>query len=200
MDLSQYEDAATLNRWFQKNFPMGGLRIIDKYHELIMGNNGIVVDEVCIVTTAVYRDAQDLQPATMNIARGLQSEYPKHMRKFFAEDVTTSSYARALALLKATEKTATKEGMARASSWEVEPTPALEAELQTAVKPAASAGISINSPDQYCAHGTKMKYLGGISSKTGKPFRGYVCECGNGCDAKWAQVTANGHWYLAEDN
>jgi hypothetical protein len=49
-----------------------------------------------------------------------------------------------------------------------------------------------------CENG-KMKLLQGIS-KAGKPYYGYVCNCGKPkdqqCPAQWAKLTANGKWYF----
>ncbi len=106
-----YEDVASLNKWFQPNFPMGSLRILKQEHHIMTDKHGNVLDEIFVVQTGAFRDANDPHPATMNVARGKQSEYPKHMQRFFAEDVTTSSFGRCIALLKATDKTATKDEM-----------------------------------------------------------------------------------------
>jgi len=211
IDLSQYEDAASLNRWFQSNYPMGSLRIIENQHHLFEDENGQVIDEIFVVMTGCFRDIKDEKPATTNFARGKQSEYPKHMQKFFAEDVTTSSYARSIALLKATDKTATKESMVRAKSWSVEPKAALLDDLQNEDRRAAEvfAEAVRNAPDvvmrevgtlpeQVCEDGSRMRFKEGISKTTGKPFKGYVCECGKGCPAKWATQSSNGNWYFKE--
>jgi hypothetical protein len=49
-----------------------------------------------------------------------------------------------------------------------------------------------------CENG-KMKLLQGIS-KGGKPYYGYVCNCGKPkdqqCPAQWAKLTTNGKWYF----
>jgi hypothetical protein len=111
INLNDYEDVASLNKWFQGNFPMGSLRIIKQEHHIMTDKDGNILDEIFVVQTGAFRDANDPQPAITNVARGRQSEYPKHMARFFAEDVTTSSYGRSIALLKATDKTATKDDM-----------------------------------------------------------------------------------------
>jgi len=200
IDLSQYEDAASLNRWFQSNYPMGSLRIIENQHHLFEDENGQVIDEIFVVMTGCFRDIKDEKPATTNFARGKQSEYPKHMQKFFAEDVTTSSYARSIALLKATDKTATKESMVRAKSWSIEPKVDLDVALQsnTTVIPEVVMHEVGTLPEQVCEDGSRMRFKEGISKTTGKPFKGYVCECGKGCPAKWASQSSNGHWYFKE--
>jgi len=200
IDLTQYEDAASLNRWFQSNYPMGSLRIIENQHHLFEDENGQVIDEIFVVMTGCFRDIKDEKPATTNFARGKQSEYPKHMQKFFAEDVTTSSYARSIALLKATDKTATKESMVRAKSWSIEPKADLDIALQssTTVVPEVVMREAGTLPEQLCEDGTRMRFKAGISKTTGKPFQGYVCECGKGCAAKWASQSSNGNWYFKE--
>ena len=40
IDLSNYEDCATLNKWFQGNYPMGSMRILDKHIEVIKDKDG----------------------------------------------------------------------------------------------------------------------------------------------------------------
>ena len=74
IDLTNYEDCATLNKWFQSDFPMGSLRILKQDHHIITDKDGRVIDEIFIVQTGTFRDVNDLQPATMNVARGRQSE------------------------------------------------------------------------------------------------------------------------------
>jgi len=198
IDLTQYEDAATLNRWFQSNYPMGSLRIIENQHHLFEDENGQVIDEIFVVMTGCFRDIKDEKPATTNFARGKQSEYPKHMQKFFAEDVTTSSYARSIALLKATDKTATKESMVRAKSWSVEPKPELERELLQ-INPVETLTREVeNLRELHCEGGVRMLYKAGISKTTNKPFAGYVCVCGQKCQPVWGTAKGDGTFVFKE--
>jgi hypothetical protein len=223
INLNDYEDVASLNQWFQGNFPMGSLRILRQEHHIMTDKDGNILDEVFVVQTAAFRDANDLQPASMNVARGRQSEYPKHMARFFAEDVTTSSYGRSIALLKATDKTATKDDMRK-----VESNPSFKEKLESRQNMYGKAGsksaqIETILRDSFAADkkepepvawsvGEVVAEIGasipneppachhghilkeGIS-KGGKPYRGYVCKAKQ-CDAKWAKLTANGKWYF----
>jgi hypothetical protein len=221
IDLSNYEDCATLNKWFQGNYPMGSMRILDKYIEVIKDKDGNRIDELFIATTGVYRDNNDTSPAVMNIARGLQSEYPKHMQRFFAEDVITSSYGRCLALLKATDKTATKDEMRKVNDQPIKNVygrsgnsqvieMALRKSFADDAKPSSDAvqwsigdvaeALSSKPKPQECAHGVMILKEG--TAKTGKPYYGYVCSAPKGeqCDAKWAVTAANGSWFFREED
>jgi hypothetical protein len=221
INLNDYEDVASLNQWFQLNFPMGSLRIIKQEHHVMTDKDGNITDELFVVQTGTFRDSNDSQPASMNVARGRQSEYPKHMARFFAEDVATSSYGRSIALLKATDKTATKDDMRK-----VETNPSFKekleakqniygksgrsAAIETALRSSfeadkdvppvawtvgdvvAEIGASIPNEPPACEHGHILKE--GIS-KGGKPYRGYVCKAKQ-CPPSWAKLTANGKWYF----
>jgi hypothetical protein len=203
IDLTQYEDAASLNRWFIQSFPMGRINL-----QLVEINldKGIVVFK-----GDVYRDSTDTNPAVSNYAKGERDDYPAHMRKWYLEDTATSCIARCLTLLKGSNKTAPKESMVRATNWSVEPKAALLDDLQSEDRRAAEvfAEAVRNAPDvvmrevgtlpeQVCEDGSRMRFKEGISKTTGKPFKGYVCECGKGCPAKWASQSSNGHWYFKE--
>ena len=192
IDLSQYEDAATLNRWFLNNFPLGR---IDLQIAEINLDKGIV-----IFKGSVYRDVNDAAPAVSNYAKGERDDYPAHMRKWYLEDTATSCIARCLTLLKGSNKTAPKESMVRATSWSVEPKFALDEALRSdmTVVPETLMREVGTLPEQVCDDGTRMRFKEGISKTTQKPFKGYVCECGRGCPAKWASLSQNGTWYFKE--
>lgn len=192
IDLTQYEDAATLNRWFINNYPLGR---IDLAIAEINLDKGIV-----IFKGSVYRDINDAAPAVSNYAKGERDDYPAHMRKWYLEDTATSCIARCLTLLKGSNKTAPKESMVRATSWSVEPKIALDEALRSDI--AETPDIVMREvgtlPQQVCEDGTRMRFKEGISKTTQKPFKGYVCECGRGCPAKWASLSQNGTWYFKE--
>ena len=223
INLNDYEDVASLNQWFQGNFPMGSLRILRQEHHIMTDKDGNIIDEVFVVQTAVFRDANDLQPASMNVARGRQSEYPKHMARFFAEDVTTSSYGRSIALLKATDKTATKDDMRKVESnssfkEKLESRQNMygkagskSAQIETILRDSFAADKKEPEPVAWSV-GEVVAEIGasipneppacqhghvlkeGIS-KGGKPYYGYVCKAKE-CPPKWAKLTANGKWYF----
>jgi len=192
IDLTQYEDAATLNRWFINNYPLGR---IDLAIAEINLDKGIV-----IFKGSVYRDINDAAPAVSNYAKGERDDYPAHMRKWYLEDTATSCIARCLTLLKGSNKTAPKESMMRATAWSIEPKAALNEALRsdTTVIPEIVMREVGTLPEQVCEDGTRMRFKEGISKTTQKPFKGYVCECGKGCPPKWASLSANGTWYFKE--
>tara|TARA_R110002126_G_scaffold208167_1_gene355090 strand:+ start:398 stop:1018 length:621 start_codon:yes stop_codon:yes gene_type:complete len=201
IDLSNYEDCATLNKWFQGNYPMGSMRILDKHIEVIKDKDGNRIDELFVATTGVYRDNNDTNPAVMNVARGLQSEYPKHMQRFFAEDVITSSYGRCLALLKATEKTATKDEMKKVvqlqavpQTFSVDRTEPLPLSNEDWIK--AATKTAPKAPLVCCDKGHTLRT--GLSKTTQKPYYGYVCLDNIKEHAIWAKQDATGSWYFSE--
>jgi hypothetical protein len=224
INLNDYEDVASLNKWFQPNFPMGSLRILKQEHHIMTDKDGNILDEIFVVQTGAFRDVNDLHPATMNVARGRQSEYPKHMARFFAEDVTTSSYGRCIALLKATDKTATKDEMRKVESSEPNQyekklqerrygAPGTKsAAIEDALRASFAVDNKVDDPQQWSlseavdAIGKStpnpppecehgMILKQGVS-KGGKPYYGYVCKGSNKDHAIWAKMTAKGSWYF----
>jgi len=190
IDLTQYEDAATLNRWFLNNYPLGR---IDLQLVEINLDKGIVVFK-----GSVYRDSNDANPAVTNYAKGERDDYPAHMRKWYLEDCATSCIARCLTLLKGSNKTAPKESMARATSWSVEPKADLDKELLQ-VSPVEKQYIEVtNLRDARCDGGERMLYKAGISKTTGKPFAGYTCICGQKCQPIWGTAKSDGTFVFRE--
>ena len=190
IDLTQYEDAATLNRWFINNYPMGR---IDLAIAEINLDKGIV-----IFKGSVYRDINDAAPAVSNYAKGERDDYPAHMRKWYLEDTATSCIARCLTLLKGSNKTAPKESMVRATSWSVEPKPELERDLLQ-VNPVESLTREVeNLRELHCEGGVRMLYKAGISKTTNKPFAGYVCVCGQKCQPVWGTAKGDGSFVFKE--
>jgi hypothetical protein len=190
IDLTQYEDAATLNRWFINNYPMGR---IDLAIAEINIDKGIV-----IFKGSVYRDINDAAPAVSNYAKGERDDYPAHMRKWYLEDTATSCIARCLTLLKGSNKTAPKESMVRATSWSVEPKPELERDLLQ-VNPVETLTREVeNLRELHCDGGVRMLYKAGISKTTNKPFAGYVCVCGQKCQPVWGTAKGDGTFVFKE--
>ena len=190
IDLTQYEDAATLNRWFLNNYPLGR---IDLQLVEINLDKGIVVFK-----GSVFRDSNDANPAVTNYAKGERDDYPAHMRKWYLEDCATSCIARCLTLLKGSNKTAPKESMARATNWSVEPKASLDKELLQ-VNPVETLTREVeNLKDLRCNGGERMLYKAGISKTTNKPFAGYVCVCGQKCDPVWGTAKSDGTFVFRE--
>ena len=203
IDLSNYEDVATMNKWFQDNFPMGALRILEINHKFIE-KDGQLLDEVFTAVVGLFRDEKDEVPAISNVARGKQSEYPKHMQRFFVEDVITSAFGRCLTLLKGSEKTASRHEMEKVVTGNPEPikpkygavgskSAAIEMALRQDIKDnpwtapeakdepvkwevndvAAALGATVVDVTYDCVHGARLRKEG--TGQTGKPYYGFVC-------------------------
>jgi len=212
-NLEDYEDVASLNRWFQENYPMGRIDLKELFHDR---EKGLVTYQAYI-----YRDSTDAYPATTNIANGARDLYNASLKKFYAEDVATSSIGRAIILLKGAAKTATRESMQQVKVSESKPLPKqftdkladkiimpVEDNPWTvkAVAPAASAaeavalvqevlgGTNIDKDIPRCrnCHDNKpMDWKTGVSAK-GKAwgkFDCYVCR-----DVIWYNITKDGTW------
>lgn len=211
-NLSDYEDVASLNRWFQDNYPAGRIDIEVKYDNY--------EQQEIVIKATVWRDSNDPFPAVSNIARGKATDYPKNMARWYVEDCATSAIGRAILLIKGAQKTATKDSMVQVANggghkvehpWK----PADEAkelpnEPQTVVwddfEPKAfedepefiqnlqkSLGATVEGFK--CAHGDMFKKEG-IAAKTQKPYFGYVCGArskAEQCEAKWAKLVG-GKW------
>jgi hypothetical protein len=216
-NLNDYEDVATLNKWFISNFPLGRSDISVISHDPKEG--------YILIQATLWRDSSDNCPAVSNIAFGSRETYIPNMKKFYVEDTATSALGRAIILLKGSDKTATKDDMQKV---EVKSEPnQYEKKLQerrygspgsksAAVEDALRASFAVENKqddpqawsvaevvDQIgastpneppaCEHGHILKQ--GIS-KTGKPYYGYVCKGKVTEHAKWAKMTANGKWFF----
>jgi hypothetical protein len=216
-NLNEYEDVATLNKWFISNFPLGRSDISVISHDPKEG--------YILIQATLWRDSSDNCPAVSNIAFGSRETYIPNMKKFYVEDTATSALGRAIILLKGSDKTATKDDMQKV---EVKSEPnQYEKKLQerrygspgsksAAVEDALRASFAVenkqddpqawsvaevvdsigaSTPNEppACEHGHILKQ--GIS-KTGKPYYGYVCKGKVTEHAKWAKMTANGKWFF----
>lgn len=200
-DLSNYETVSDLNRWFQENYPMGRIRV-----EIISDDPK---EERIIVWAAIYRDANDNNPCVENVARGKQSEYPRHMARFYAEDVTTSAIGRCITLLKG-GNTATQDDMKKVESapiksdWDKHmerPNTSIkggEERLDTWGEAVSilteSLGAQVIESVPVCKHGDMSLKEG--TGKTGKPYRGFVCTApkADQCNPMWQVLTGQGTW------
>jgi hypothetical protein len=145
------------------------------------------------------------------------------MKKFYVEDTATSALGRAIILLKGSDKTATKDDMKKVDVQPNEYEKKLQerrygapGSKSAAVEDALRASFAVENkqddPQAWsvaeavdaigsstpkeppaCEHGHILKQ--GIS-KTGKPYYGYVCKGKVTEHAKWAKITANGHWFF----
>lgn len=212
-NLEDYEDVATLNKWFISNFPLGRSDLSVISHDPEKG--------YILIQSTLWRDSKDAAPAVSNVAFGSRETYIPNMKKFYVEDTATSALGRAIILLKGSDKTATKDDMKKV---EVNPTfkekleakqnlygksgrsaaieTALRASFEADKEPAQVAwtvgdvvdqiGSSTPNEPPACEHGHIFKE--GIS-KGGKPYYGYVCKAKE-CPPVWAKLTANGKWYF----
>ena len=203
IDLSDYENVATMNKWFQDNYPMGALRVLEFNHKFVE-QNGQVIDEIFTCVVGAFRDNNDELPAVSNVTRGKQSEYPKHMQRFFVEDTVTSAFGRCLTLLKASDKTASRQEMEKVVIANPEPvkpkygavgskSAAIEMALRTDIqnKPwsapeakdepvkwdaqdvAKQLNATVVDTTYECKHGAMLRKEG--TSQAGKPYYGFVC-------------------------
>jgi len=214
-NLEDYEDVATLNKWFISNYPMGRSDLSVISHDPEKG--------FILIQATIWRDSKDAAPAVSNVAFGSRETYIQNMKKFYVEDTATSALGRAIILLKGSDKTATKDDMRK-----VESNPSFKeklesrqnmygkpgsksAQIETILRDSFAAdkkepepvawsvgdlvdqiGSSIPNEPPACQHGHILKE--GIS-KGGKPYYGYVCKAKE-CPPNWATLTANGKWYF----
>jgi len=208
-NMNDYEDVATLNKWFIGNYPMGRSDISVVSHDPV---NGYI-----LVQATLWRDAKDATPAVSNIAFGSRETYIPNMKKFYVEDTATSALGRAIIILKGSDKTATKDDMRKveneplknnygksgnAQLIELALRKSFRDDAQSSGEPQAwsvgdaIATIPTQPQQQECTHG--MMILKEGTTKTGRPFMGYVCSAPkpDQCDARWGKLTANGNWYF----
>jgi hypothetical protein len=211
-NLDDYEDVATLNKWFISNFPSGRSDISVISHDAV---NGYI-----LVQATLWRDSKDEQPAVSNIAFGSRETYMPNMKKWYVEDTASSSLGRAIILLKGSNKTATKDDMKKVDSEPIKNNygksgnsqvieMALRKSFTDDAQPTSepttwsvgdiAEALSTKPKQQECTHGLMILKEG--TAKTGRPFYGYVCSAPKGqqCDAKWAVTAANGSWFFREE-
>ena len=212
-NLQDYEDVASLNRWFQDNFPTGRILPTFVYQNY--------QDQEAVIECALFRDINDEHPAVVNVARGKASDYPKNMQRWYVEDTATSAIGRAILLIKGANKTATQDSMRQVAA--VDPGHKVEHPF----KPAEAVKEIPNEPETVvwedfepkafseqdtfiadlqaqlgatvegfkCKHGDMLKKEG-VSAKTSKPYFGYVCGArskSEQCEGKWAKMVG-GKW------
>ena len=214
-NLEDYEDVATLNRWFIENYPMGRSNLVTEMHDPDKG--------YIRVRAEIYRDATDQTPAVTNIAFGARDLYNRNMARYYCEDTATSALGRAIILLKGSTKTATRESMEQVSTAQAEIAKAKAKMAETAkeyvpvakeddpwtIREAAPAtnvdeAVAIvkdiiggqtqrDIPNCSKCHDHKpMSWATGVSGKTKKPwgkFGCYVCK-----DVIWYEIAADGSW------
>ena len=189
-DLSDYEDVATLNKWFISNFPAGRSDISVINHDAV---NGYI-----LVQATLWRDSKDSAPAVSNIAFGSRESYIQNMKKFYCEDTATSALGRAIILLKGSDKTATKDSMkqvAQAQTFSVDRTEPMPISNDEWIK--AAKTTPPKPPLVCCDKGHTLRT--GLSKTTNKPYYGYVCLDNIKEHAVWAKQDSTGSWFFGKE-
>jgi hypothetical protein len=211
--LDDYETVAMLNKWFIENYPMGRTSIEITYHDVEKG--------YITCKAEVYRDANDPYPATSNIAHGVRDQYIQNMRRFYAEDIASSSLGRAITLLKG-GNTATRDDMEKVGQVAEKPSAKPFAEKLAdkitmpveddpwtvkAVAPAGTAAeavalvqdvlgaVKIDKDIPLCAncHDHKpMTWQTGVSAKNKQPWARFSCYACK--DVLWYRIAPDGSW------
>jgi hypothetical protein len=210
-NLEDYEDVATLNRWFIENYPMGRSNLVTEFHDPV---NGYIR-----VRAEIYRDSADTTPAVSNIAFGARDLYNRNMARYYCEDTATSALGRAIILLKGSTKTATRESMEEVAKtqnvvaevkakmaqtskeyvpvakeddpWtirETAPVQTMEAAVET-----VKAVLGGTQPDESCIHGARVWKTG--TSKAGKQYGMWRCPESSTRDMPGGQVPCDPIWY-----
>ena len=218
-NLEDYEDVATLNRWFIENYPMGRSNLVTEFHDPV---NGYIR-----VRAEIYRDSADTTPAVSNIAFGARDLYNRNMAHYYCEDTATSALGRAIILLKGSTKTATRESMEEVAktqnvvaevkakmaqtSKEYVPVPKEDdpwtirdaqptATVEEAVEMVKSVlGGKTESDIPRCKHGEEMVWKTGVSKAGGKAWAHMRCihhgfKMNDPCDPIWYEVASDGTW------
>ena len=221
-NLEDYEDVATLNRWFIENYPMGRSNIVTEFHDPV---NGFVR-----CRAEIYRDSQDTWPAVTNVAYGARDLFNRNMARYYVEDTATSALGRAIILLKGSQKTATRESMeevaktsqivaetkAKMSQTAKEYVPVAKEDDPWTIRDAAPAatmeqavetvksilGGTTDKDIQKCKHGEMIWKTG--TSKAGKPWGHFRCSAkvtsgmpgspADACDPIWYEIAKDGTW------
>ena len=218
-NLEDYEDVATLNRWFIENYPMGRSNLVTEFHDPV---NGYIR-----VRAEIYRDSADITPAVSNIAFGARDLYNRNMARYYCEDTATSALGRAIILLKGSTKTATRESMEEVAktqnvvaevkakmaqtSKEYVPVPKEDnpwtirdaqptATVEEAIEMVKSVlGGTTESDIPRCKHGEEMVWKTGVSKAGGKAWAHMRCihhgfKMNDPCDPIWYEVASDGTW------
>ena len=220
-NLEDYEDVATLNRWFIENFPMGRSALITEMHDPEKGYIRIRAE--------IYRDVADTCPAVTNIANGARDLYNRNMARYYVEDTATSALGRAIILLKGSKKTATRESMeqvsagaeelakvkAKMASTSGEYIPVVKEDDPWTIKPATmppTMGEAVSMVKEIiggqtekdiprCPHGDMIWKTG--QSGAGKVWGHFKCSnavtgelsrCPKGEDVIWYEINKEGVW------
>ena len=189
-DLESYEDVNSRIKRFRETHPVGRIE-----------TNIIDIDIVkgyVLIQASVYREHEDLVPAAIDFAFEIRSDRGVN-KDFWVENAVTSAVGRAIGLLMPSEKRPTKQDMekverlshvpAQSDPWATFTVSTENVESVGDVLQLVSdkLGGEIVEETPLCAHG-RMIHKTGTSSKTGKPYEGYVCPSkvkADQCQAVW---------------
>ena len=219
-NLEDYEDVATLNRWFIENYPMGRSNLVTEFHDPV---NGYIR-----VRAEIYRDSADTTPAVSNIAFGARDLYNRNMARYYCEDTATSALGRAIILLKGSTKTATRESMEEVAktqnvvaevkakmaqtSKEYVPVPKEDdpgTRRETAPVQTMEQAVEMvqqvlggTTPDESCRHGARIWKTG--KTKAGRDWGHWRCiaqvtsgtsaGADDKCEPIWYEIKPDGKW------
>jgi hypothetical protein len=153
-----------------------------------------------------WRNDTDIEPADIDITYGFLEAYKPHMRRWFVEDTVTSAKMRVMANLLGETENATQETFKHDASFVEEPDPwsrpFSEDGFTTAHEAMAEIGSQLGgkliAEAPLCDHG-HMVLKEGISPKTGKEYKGYICTSNTKaaqCPAVWMNKSQDGTWKL----
>jgi hypothetical protein len=224
-NLEDYEDVATLNRWFIENYPMGRSNLVTEFHDPV---NGYIR-----VRAEIYRDSADTTPAVSNIAFGARDLYNRNMARYYCEDTATSALGRAIILLKGSSKTATRESMEEVAKtqnvvaevkakmaqtskeyvpvakeddpWTIRDTAPVQT-MEQAVEMVQQV-LGGTTPDESCRHGARIWKTG--KTKAGRDWGHWRCiaqvtsgtsaGADDKCDPIWYEIKPDGSWGKQEN-
>ena len=219
-NLEDYEDVATLNRWFIENYPMGRSNLVTEFHDPV---NGYIR-----VRAEIYRDSADTTPAVSNIAFGARDLYNRNMARYYCEDTATSALGRAIILLKGSSKTATRESMEEVAKtqnvvaevkakmaqtskeyvpvakeddpWTIRDTAPVQT-MEQAVEMVQQV-LGGTTPDESCRHGARIWKTG--KTKAGRDWGHWRCiaqvtsgtsaGADDKCEPIWYEIKPDGKW------
>ncbi len=219
-NLEDYEDVATLNRWFIENYPMGRSNLVTEFHDPV---NGYIR-----VRAEIYRDSADAMPAVSNIAFGARDLFNRNMARYYCEDKATSALGRAIILLKGSSKTATRESMEEVAKtqnvvaevkakmaqtskeyvpvakeddpWTIRETAPVQT-MEQAVEMVQQV-LGGTTPDESCRHGARIWKTG--KTKAGRDWGHWRCiaqvtsgtsaGADDKCEPIWYEIKPDGKW------
>ena len=196
--LDGYEDVNARIKRARLEYP--GLRLV-AYIEDIDLKNGYI-----LIRAEAYKNYDDDKPSAVDYALEVRSDRGVNAN-FWVENCVTSAYGRVIGLL-------SPGGAGRPTRQDMEKVEAVQAPLQTRGAGGAvpSAAESINAlraklgavemPEPpTCTHGHRI-LLEGMSNKTGKPYKGYMCAekvKARQCQPIWLRLYGD-KWLMPEDH